>query len=1022
MGDRPTIGLSMIVRNGGEALRQCLASVVDVVDEVCVVITHPDEQPDAIADADEAIVLSFAQWSADHPVPDVAVRYFRWVDDFAAARQVAYDMVRSDWLLWLDHDDLLVGDPRAVVAALDPDVAGVMAPYEYAFLDGQPVTVFDRERLVRKAEGWYWADPVHETLHCQQDVGWARTDEVRVVHTRADDQGESARRNLAILLKWYEREPANVRLKWHLGNQYFALADWPQAIHWFKAYADVSDTAHEKWLACCYLARAYARLGQWKYAKGAALRALAVEPDWFDPYLLLAETALNEGQPAQALAYLKHAEQAIDPPSYVFQNPLYRAFDLLVIKSLALGEVGLIAEALAACEAALAVRPADTLLADRVRYRELLRTEQSRQAALWLYEDLARHDETQKAAELHRFLPYTLRQDPAVLAARERAAAQVAHLQSLDAYKHFYQTKPEWQEFESRHPELLPRVCRINWLHERLAKCGARSVLDIGCSDGYVAVAAAQAGAVVVGIDVDPRAIAAAKARAVAAGVADRCHFYVGLWEEIDHAALAEQHGLVRFDAAVLGEILEHVPNPQGFLGKVEEICDRVLLTVPNGSLLYGELPEDEYAVAGPREHVRAFTYQTLEVLLASWPNRRILELHSPVGGDGRWLVAEYDLKRDWSAKRVHIYCGLSIEPWGPWSVHEGGIGGSETAVIQLSQQLTACGYQVFVHAMAHGVYDGVIYRDAAAFEPRNAHLWVSWRNPQHVLANAEGSHEQAWLWVHDWTIGDRLTPELAAQYDKILVLSKAHRQGMAEAYPFAADKLVLTANGIDPARFEGLAVVRNPKQVIWPSSPDRGLDSLLEHVWPQVRAQVPDAELVVAYGMQNAEWAARQLPELATRIELTKRLLDQPGVRSVGRVDQATLARLFAESAVWVHPSWYAAQDRPFRETFCIGALEAQAAGCYPVVAPHGALLETVHTGLFLPSGPGKWDRWVRELVRLLTDGVPLGARAQAAMVAWARQQSWAKVARQWDGWLQETREPLMAVGEGQDGVAAAH
>ena len=87
---------------------------------------------------------------------------------------------------------------------------------------------------------------------------------------------------------------------------------------------------------------------------------------------------------------------------------------------------------------------------------------------------------------------------------------------------------------------------------------------------------------------------------------------------------------------------------------------------------------------------------------------------------------------------------------------------------------------------------------------------------------------------------------------------------------------------------------MNNPK-FIYSSSPDRGLDTLL-NLWLQIRKEFPDAELHVYYGFGNWDKAISQRNN-----ENEKRLRDQilenmkqPGIFYHGRVNQDELAKDF--------------------------------------------------------------------------------------------------------------------------------
>jgi glycosyltransferase involved in cell wall biosynthesis len=239
-------------------------------------------------------------------------------------------------------------------------------------------------------------------------------------------------------------------------------------------------------------------------------------------------------------------------------------------------------------------------------------------------------------------------------------------------------------------------------------------------------------------------------------------------------------------------------------------------------------------------------------------------------------------------------------------------------------------------------------------------------------------------LWMHDTDVGDRLTPVRAAAFDRIVVLSEWHREHMLARYPFLdADKLVIVGNGVDPERFEHKVPLikadasahdvwtsptvdrRQPHRVVYTSSPDRGLDVILEHIWPSVVEAVPDAELHVYYGWNNFEALRNARPDLA---EFQRRVADLTlATRNVvnhGRVTQKVLATELMKSSVWLYPTY-------FHETYCISAVEAQLAGVIPVTNARAALAETVRAGVIIPEGDVRTQgrEYADAVIRLLTD-----------------------------------------------------
>jgi len=354
----------------------------------------------------------------------------------------------------------------------------------------------------------------------------------------------------------------------------------------------------------------------------------------------------------------------------------------------------------------------------------------------------------------------------------------------------------------------------------------------------------------------------------------------------------------------------------------------------------------------------------------------------------------------------IAIVCGESPERFDPLTVATKGIGGSETAVIEVAKRLVTGGARVriFCECENPGLYDEVEYHsmsDLAAVE--SCELLIAWRKA--TLLELLPARVK-WLWCHDKE-PNYYTKWAGQLADRVLVLSEWHKQHMAELFPELAFKLCVTRNGIDLTRFD-VVVERDhkPHKAIWSCSPDRGLEWLLG-IWPTIRARVTDAELHCFYGFVNFD------PDdgRAVRIQALAATLTDEGVIMRGRVDQRTLAAEMLSAGVWLYPSW--AYDRPFHETSCIGVMEAQAAGLRVVASGWGALLETVRVGHLILGDDVRTAEYETEFVEAtvaaMTDGQDhLRALSQRA----AREAfSWDGVAAEWSRWaVEDVREHPVA------------
>ena len=290
------------------------------------------------------------------------------------------------------------------------------------------------------------------------------------------------------------------------------------------------------------------------------------------------------------------------------------------------------------------------------------------------------------------------------------------------------------------------------------------------------------------------------------------------------------------------------------------------------------------------------------------------------------------------SKKIVSIYCGHDdTQAWGPESIKTG-IGGSEEAVINISKEFVAMGWtvEVYCNCTKEGNIDGVNWYKATASNPMdNVDLSILWRHP-HAVYNAPRGRV-TWLWNHDLQDGMEqfYDEDTMARIDKVMFLSEFHRT----TAPWVPDeKVMLTRNGVDPSLF--VTGDNDPYTVVYASSPDRGLDTLLDY-WPEISNAHPKARLKVFYGFNKwFDKTYQNNPEkLAWKQHQLDRMEKDPTITYHGSVGQDVLAKEIASSGVWAYPTH-------FGETSCITAMKMQCGGAVPVVTRYGALNDTVRFG----------------------------------------------------------------------------
>jgi glycosyltransferase involved in cell wall biosynthesis len=351
----------------------------------------------------------------------------------------------------------------------------------------------------------------------------------------------------------------------------------------------------------------------------------------------------------------------------------------------------------------------------------------------------------------------------------------------------------------------------------------------------------------------------------------------------------------------------------------------------------------------------------------------------------------------------VTIYCGESWEAWSPKSI-ETGIGGSEEAVIYLSQALHKRGHTVTVYNKCGedgGDYDGVTYKDYLDYDGEACDIFIGWRN---INAWKQATNfKVGYHWLHDTAPEEQVIQALALGAHKIMVLSQYHRRLYAS---LKNHLFFVTQNGVNLPDFEQ-DVSRVPGKCVYTSSYDRGLKELLE-MWPTIKLSVPHATLDIAYGFETWEKIMGQTEDGAKKFKMIKdefeALFQQDGITHHGRVSHKEVAQLMLRADAWAYPTWWP-------EISCITAMKAQVGGAIPVVVPTAAVAETVQYGIKTDRGyfhdlqgnvikPGEMEeQYSMSLISVLTTDEDKKLDLRAQMQEWARDMySWDSVAKQWE------------------------
>jgi glycosyltransferase involved in cell wall biosynthesis len=376
----------------------------------------------------------------------------------------------------------------------------------------------------------------------------------------------------------------------------------------------------------------------------------------------------------------------------------------------------------------------------------------------------------------------------------------------------------------------------------------------------------------------------------------------------------------------------------------------------------------------------------------------------------------------------------LTFENWDWTNPDVKGIGGSETSHIEMSRRLALRGHDVISYAPVPSEKHNVIgpggvrwMHSGSLFGGRlqltEPAVWVVYRDPAfcHKIPPGVGP---VWHIAQDTEYmggnrrGDWVPRNYTPRIDRVVALCQTHATYVKREHPLLADKVCISSNGIKRELIEQVLSEppeRNPKRLMFASSPDRGLLPLLS-IFERAKELVPDLELHVYYGFNNMETWVRGIKKregdpnatpTAAEFNLArlKDALDMPGVTVHGRTPQPELAVEWAKAGIWCHPSG-------FTETSGITVMDAQALGAIPITIPIWAIGENVQHGVFIGEStdplayanadacPLTRARFAWEVAKMAADP-ERQETIRKEMMPWALNRfDWENFVTQWEGW----------------------
>ena len=283
------------------------------------------------------------------------------------------------------------------------------------------------------------------------------------------------------------------------------------------------------------------------------------------------------------------------------------------------------------------------------------------------------------------------------------------------------------------------------------------------------------------------------------------------------------------------------------------------------------------------------------------------------------------------------------------------GLGGSESAVIRMAQELTKIGFDVTVYNDCEsddsrpGFYDGVNYlpvSNANKLSSQYHDICIVSRSIKPILEDwsviVKAKH--VCLWMHDtFCEGDDQIEYLIniGKLQEIFTLSDWHtgyvthcHHGYRRNYDILKNHLFMTRNGIGNMNPGWIDVrEKDPNLFVFNASVTKGMVPLVKQIWPQVKARIPNAKLKIIGGYYKFREAAG--PDQQQK-DWTEMMLQYGGdIEFTGVITQQEISEILRKASYMIYPAG-------FPETFGISTLEALAHNVPLITCRFGALEET--------------------------------------------------------------------------------
>jgi glycosyltransferase involved in cell wall biosynthesis len=330
-------------------------------------------------------------------------------------------------------------------------------------------------------------------------------------------------------------------------------------------------------------------------------------------------------------------------------------------------------------------------------------------------------------------------------------------------------------------------------------------------------------------------------------------------------------------------------------------------------------------------------------------------------------------------------------------------LGGSETAVICVAEELNKLGHKVTVFNNCDNPrnYNGIEYHKVSEFDSyreKPTDIFICSRFFQ-VLRKEINSKVNIY-WTHDappaFNVHDFMTA--LPFIDKIFVVSDYQKELYKKSFSLPEKIFFDTKNGINLEWFKE-KTKRDNNKLLFMSSFERGLEQLLL-MFPKIKKTNPKAELYVSgYFNPLLNSITKDMHD-----RTINKMARMEGVHFLGYLNKEEMIKELKSARLLLYPSICP-------EIFCILAIEAQMAGTPMIATNFAAFPETVEkAGVLIKGGASKASyqtKYIKAVNELLSNGEEWKRLSEYGKRR-AKEFTWKQIIEEWQEYFYKELEKV--------------